>query len=257
MVSENKIKKFKMFSEGLKREVIISVRYAAEESNIYLYFFDGQNLYDKNETEFGHVWAVDKVIDRLGLNCNVVGIYSLNSFARVQEYLPYPAQHGEDFEYFKDNDFELLTKGFKGDKTAEFIVNEVIPAVEKNSNSVRMIGGSSMGGVMSLYTAQRFPDVFKKVLAMSTAAQFIPEKMAEICASFRKEDNQRVYIDAGDSEGKDIITQRTFIEMTRMLYGALKPHTQVMKVEGKGHEHNEDYWSERLPSALKFLFDLS
>lgn len=38
-----------------------------KDSDLFLYFFDGANLYDKEESFIGEVWALDKAIEKLVL----------------------------------------------------------------------------------------------------------------------------------------------------------------------------------------------
>ena len=110
----------------------------------------------------GEIWELDKAIDKIGLRANLVGIYCAEGEegrARTNEYSP--------FEEFTNKEArEKLNP--KGILTGKFIIEELIPLLEKDKKaSSRLIGGSSMGGIMSLYMGSEYPRIFDKVLALS------------------------------------------------------------------------------------------
>lgn len=177
---------------------------------------------------------MDKVLEELNIKATIVGITSLEQMERVREYLP----------------------GEKGELTGDFLVNTIIPYVEKESKATqRIIAGSSMGGVMSLYVGGTYPNLFKGVLAMSTAA-FDPEALGHIASLFRKENDQKVYLDVGTKETDRPSQNRIYVLANRMLKGFLKDNTNLFYLEEKGGVHDEISWHRRLPQALTFLLDL-
>src|SRR5699024_876281 len=98
MVDKNKI-----YSKYLKRDVTYTY-IEDKDSDLFLYFFDGANLYDKEESFIGEVWALDKAIETIGLRANFVGIYCAEGEegrARINEY-----SHFEKFT------IEKLVKNF-------------------------------------------------------------------------------------------------------------------------------------------------
>lgn len=240
----------KIYSKNLKREITYSYK-KSKNSSDYLYFFDGHNLYDEKESAYGHSWHLDKVLEDLKIDINVVGIYSLESMERVEEYLPFPIENKGEFEYLKDREF--ISKGVE---TGRFIVEELIPEIEDEEPNFRLIGGSSMGGVMALFMGSTYPTIFKKVLAMSTSPFFAPIGLSECCGKYKKGNNQRVYLDVGTKEDQNETISKGYMTMNRMLYGTLKANTTVKYLEAKDHIHNEDYWNKRLPEALRFLLEI-
>ena len=72
MVDKNEI-----YSKYLNRNVTYTL-IEDKDSDLFLYFFDGANLYDKKESFIGEVWALDKAIEKIGLRANLVGIYCAN-----------------------------------------------------------------------------------------------------------------------------------------------------------------------------------
>jgi alpha-glucosidase len=114
---------------------------------------DGQNLFD-NATSFAGEWKVDEILDSLytyrGFSAIVVAIYN-DDKERINEYSPWK------------ND--SLGIGGDGDKYVKFIVNTLKPFIDRHYRTLSgrentAIMGSSMGGLISLYAALEYPDVF-------------------------------------------------------------------------------------------------
>lgn len=223
-----------LFSKDLNREVEVRIRRPEKDSKIYLYFFDAQNIFDERSSAYNKSWHVDEVLDELGVSLHVVAISSLQGMERVREYLP----------------------GYGGEKTASFLVHEVLPLVEEGEVSHRIIAGSSMGGIMSLYMGAIYPTLFKGVLAMSTAAFYEPETMGEIVSLYKKDNEQKIYLDVGTKESSEISEAKAYVLTNRFLKGALKHHCDLLYVEEQGAVHDETSWHRRLPNALRFLLEL-
>lgn len=244
------VEKKELYSKYLDRNVNYTF-IEDKDSDIFLYFFDGANLYDKKESFMGEIWELDKAIEKIGLRANLVGIYCAEGEegrARTNEYSP--------FEEFTNKEArEKLNP--KGILTGKFITEELIPLVEKNKKaSSRLIGGSSMGGIMSLYMGSEYPKIFDKILAMSTHFILEPVGMGEILAKFGSKNKQKIYLDTGTKEFDDEVTQKSYVFLSQMAYGFLKDRVEIKYVVDQGAIHNEKYWQKRLPDALKYLYNL-
>lgn len=241
------IEKKEIYSKYLDRSVTYTF-VEDEESDIFLYFFDGANLYDKEESFIGEVWALDKAVDKIGLGANLVGIYCADGEERVNEYSP--------FENFTNEEArEKLNP--KGILTGKFITEELMPIVEKGKTlSSRLIGGSSMGGIMSLYMGSEYPEIFDKILAMSTHFIIEPVGMGEILSKYQEKNKQKIYLDTGSKEFDDEIIQKSYVNLSQMAYGFLKDRVDIKYAIDEGAIHNEIYWQKRLPNALRYLYNL-
>lgn len=242
------VEKKEIYSKYLERNVTYTF-IEDKDSDLFLYFFDGANLYDKKESFIGEVWALDKAIEKIGLRVNLVGIYCAegdSGMERVSEYSPFEKYStSESRENFNP----------KGILTGKFIIEELIPLVEKDKKtSSRLIGGSSMGGVMSLYMGSAYPDYFDKILAMSTHFMIEPVGMGEILSKYNTENKQKIYLDTGTEEFDDDILKSSYISLSQMAYGFLKDRLDIKYVIDEGAIHNEKYWQKRLPDALKYLY---
>ena len=242
------IEKKVIYSKYLDRDVTYTF-IEDKDSDLFLYFFDGANLYDKEESFIGEIWALDKAIEKIGLSANLVGIYCAegdDGKERVSEYSP--------FEKYTNSESRANFNP-KGILTGKFITEELIPLLEKDKKATsRLIGGSSMGGVMSLYMGSAYPDYFDKILAMSTHFMIDPVGMGEILSKFDQKNKQKIYLDTGTEEFEDDILKFSYISLSQIAYGFLKDRLDIKYVIDKGAIHNEKYWQNRLPDALRYLY---
>lgn len=158
-----------------------------------IYFLDGQSLFDQKIQE-GTEWQLDEVLDSLGKLSKeqsiIVGLY--NSEDRIQEYKPLPSTG-----WFSD-------KTFSGDKHADWIVTSVKPWIDaryrtKKDPSSTIIGGASLGGLMSYYMLMEYPTVFGGAIVMSPSF-WINEKVYSLHEKNENLLRQKIYFNAGELE---------------------------------------------------------
>ncbi len=183
-----------------------------------LYLNDGQNLFD-GATSFilGQEWRVDETAQSLIAAgpiepLIIVGINNTGK-DRINEYTP-----------MEDTKFK---QGGKADLYGRLIVEELKPFIDANYMKRRDarhtgLGGSSLGGLVSLYQV-------------------------------------RIWMDMGTKEGSTPEQDHQNLNDARLLQEALvkkgwKPGKDLKYFEAKGAEHNEKAWSARVESILKFLF---
>ena len=207
-----------------------------------VYMHDGQNLFDRS-TSYAGEWEVDKTLDAAaggGLEVIVVGIPNMGP-ARLDEYSPFPdPRHG----------------GGRGDAYLDFIVETVKPLVERDF-PVRVgventgIGGSSMGGLISLYGFLQRPATFGFACAMSPSLWFggraIFEQIADLEAP-----HGRLYIDIGTGENPAAVTDARRLLEALVRKGYRRGH-DLRFVFDRGGRHHEEDWGKRLGVALEFL----
>ncbi len=209
-----------------------------------IYMHDGQNLFDK-KTSFTGEWQIDETLDKLYANGKevaiVVGIDNGGS-ERINEYSPW---------------VNTAYGGGDGDKYLTFIVEELKPYIDekyrtkKDQSSTAMIG-SSMGGLITIYAAMKFPEIFGKTAPLSTSFWF-SQKVYDYAAS-KKYDavNQKTYMIAGGKEGgsqvADMYKMRDLLTLNG--YDESKIKTIVHPIEG----HNEAYWASQFETIFTWLF---
>lgn len=214
-----------------------------------LYLHDGQNVFD-GETSFmpGQEWEVDESAERMirGRSIQpviVVGIYNAGA-ARVDEYTP-------TYDQSKKH-------GGGADKYGRFLVEELKPFIDGTYRTWRAarstgVGGSSLGGLVSLSLWLQYPHVFGKVAAMSPSLWWDHRVILRMMADAKHTQRPKLWLDIGTQEGsshardtrqlRDLLISKGWREGRNLKY-----------VEAPDHGHNEWAWARRVPQMLRFLF---
>lgn len=209
-----------------------------------IYMHDGQNLFDE-ATSFSGEWKVDEILDSLykyhRFSCIVVGIYNGES-QRLNELSPW---HNDS-----------LNIGGDGDKYAKFIVKTLKPFIDSHYRTLTdrentVIMGSSMGGLMSLYMALEYPDLFGKAGIFSPSLWFSP-KAFEMIQSYKQKKLQKFYLLSGAKEG-EISVYNTLKADSLLRSNGFDENYLRCKIPKDG-QHNEWFWSREFGDAVRFLF---
>lgn len=218
-----------------------------------LYMHDGQNLFDAGSAFAGVEWGLDETAEKLMADGKVrraiiVGIG--NTPARHTEYSPY--------------DDARLGRG-AGDRHLQFVVETLKPYIDKNYRTLpgresTFIGGSSLGGLISLHALLRHPNVFGGAAVVSPALQVGQRQVLKDAAKAEFTRPVRVWIDMGSKEGvlSDTGDETTAVKDARDLAKilesrGLKPGAELHFEEVAGGEHNEAAWAARSDRILQFL----
>jgi predicted alpha/beta superfamily hydrolase len=114
------------------------------------------------------------------------------------------------------------------------------------------VGGSSLGGLISLYTALSYPKVFGLAAAFSPSVWFSKSELLAHIAGAADAAGGRFYLDTGTKEGEDPAAR---VEDTRGAAEALRrAGVTVELVVEEGAGHNEAAWARRFPGAAAWLF---
>ena len=213
-----------------------------------LYLHDGQNLFD-GSTSFipGMDWHVGHSADhciREGLvePLIIVGIYNAGKH-RLGEYTPTRmARLG----------------GGRANRYAKFLLEEVRPFL---FGSYRVlggventgIGGSSLGGLVSLYLGLRQPGIFGKIAALSPSVWWNERVIHRFAEAAPVYPLPRIWLDIGTREGPRIVEDvERFRDILLNKGWQLGSQLHYQRVEGA--EHNEAAWAKRVGPLLQFLF---
>jgi len=215
-----------------------------------LYLHDGQNLFD-GTTSFipGQDWHVGQTADAC-INSRavepliIVGMY--NTKARVREYTPTPVPK---------------LGGGRADRYARFLVEEVKPFVEREYRvlpGVRDtgIGGSSLGGLVSLYLGLKHPSIFGKIAALSPSVWWNQLFIHRFVGATSVARRPRIWLDIGTREGARMVAYvERFRDILLQKGWRLEQDLHYERVEGA--EHNEAAWAQRVGPFLQFLYPAS
>lgn len=224
-----------------------------------LYLHDGQNLFDPR-TSFVGEWRVDEVVDslvRAGTIAPIIVVGIDNAGRdRIREYLPYPEPR-----------IPAEAGTLIGDRHPAFLVDEVLPYIEGRYRVAREavgrgLGGSSLGALISVYTAAMRPGIFGTLLLESSALGWGSRRIFEDAAAARWA-GTRAWIatgsrELGDSRCEPSMPEDASAADSRALAAALLAHGAAgdaiaLQVEPCA-PHNEKAWAARLGAALGFLY---
>ncbi|HEX8816053.1 MAG TPA: alpha/beta hydrolase-fold protein [Terriglobales bacterium] len=246
----------RVFRNTRKLRIWLPPGYANTESakRLYPVFYlnDGQNLFDP-ATSFTHVaWQVGETAEVLIREDKipaliVVGMDNAQN-ERIREYVPYRS--------FRPPLFRPL-----GGRYSEFL-DEVMALVAMRYRVAQGpantgLGGSSLGGLIALYTAFERPGLIGKLLAESPSLFFAKRRFLRQSRHFR-EWPERVYLGIGTAESGQPEKDRQFVaDLIELESGMVRAglddrRLRVWVEDGAGH--NEGSWARRFPEALAFLF---
>lgn len=209
-----------------------------------LYMTDAQNLFGDG-SPYGN-WQIDKNLANLAqedkANVIIVAI-DHGDDDRVQEFSPY--------------DNAKLGKGL-GALFLRFVVDTLKPAVDQAYRTFpdRLntgMGGSSVGGLLSIYAALMYPHIFGRLMIFSPSL-WISKKIYFDAIHFFEPLETKIYLYGGGKEGSNMIPNVTHLEETinnqGFGYNRVKIHTSI----DPNGEHTEERWGREFPVALKWLF---
>jgi enterochelin esterase-like enzyme len=218
------------------------------------YLNDGQNLFDP-ATAFGGVeWQVDETAERLIRDRRIepliiVGIDNAQD-NRIREYVPYRSS-------------DLPVRTVVGKKYPEFLFNEVMPFIQKKYRIASGaentgLGGSSLGGLIALYTAIVRPRQFGRLLIESPSL-FVGDRKILRDALRVKHWPERIFLGVGTKElGDDAAKNQRVLEdvhaLAEILHEAGLSGDRLEVDIDEGATHSEWAWARRFPEALTFLF---
>ena len=213
-----------------------------------IYLHDGQNLFDANTSFGGIEWGADEVMTEYisGSNAGklqeaiIVGI--ANTADRMSEYTPF---------------VDPKHNGGNGENYVKFIVEELKPLIDgqfrtRPQRDSTFIGGSSLGGLISLYAGILHPGVFGGIIAMSPSIWWADGAII----NWLLEHNiagypGRIWVDMGTREGEEAISSARKLA-AEIAKGA--PAFKGMRYrEFSGATHSERSWRLRLHFPLQYL----
>jgi predicted alpha/beta superfamily hydrolase len=206
-----------------------------------LYMQDGQNLFD-DATSFAGEWHLDEALEAATdvPPCIIVGIANTGP-RRMDEYTPFDdARHG----------------GGDGEKYLDFLVGTLKPIIDTDFATLpdaenTGIGGSSLGGLLSLYGFFARPDTFGFAAVMSPSIWFA-DRTSLRWVWHAAECHGRLYIDVGTAEGRRTVADARRLRRMLQRMGYVEGRN-LRYLEVPGAAHNEGAWGPRFPAALDFL----
>jgi predicted alpha/beta superfamily hydrolase len=217
------------------------------------YLNDGQNLFESASSFTGIEWQVDETADRMIREGTIrpmimVGIDNASK-DRIREYMPHRSLH------------PVMVRT-QGNRYPDFLIKEVMPFVARNYRVATGpentgLGGSSLGALISLYTAGVRPDVFGRLLLESPSLWASNRQMIRQSRQVRNWP-ERIFLATGTAEAGRPDRDQSMVDDARELAAIFRragvDERQLNLFIDEGATHHESAWARRFPEALAFLF---
>lgn len=212
-----------------------------------LYMFDGQNLFLDEEASFGKSWGMEAYLDAHDVPLIVAGLASNSgeNNERLLEYSPYR---------FDDPEFGPM-EGC-GKATLDWYTRRFKPFIDRNFRTIpereyTFLGGSSMGGLMSLYGLLRYNRTYSRAAALSPSLWVAPDALRALTGSSRLNGGEVMYMDYGSrEEGTEANMLPLFTDIASRL---LKREIALTLRLVPNGEHSEASWERQLPFLIETL----
>jgi predicted alpha/beta superfamily hydrolase len=244
---------------GNDRDLIVYLPpgYCKDRNRRYpiLYLQDGQNLFDGATSYIpGQEWRIDETAQMLIMAHKIepliiVGIYNTGR-DRINEYTPVEDPH--------------IKAGGKAELYGRFLVEELKPFIDATYRTrvdaaQTGLGGSSLGGLVTLYLGLKYPKVFGKLAVVSPSVWWGQRQIVKFVEASPHKLHPHVWLDIGTSEGRDDSEARNSLEDVRLLRQTLLKNgwhegKELKYFEAPGALHNESAWAARTDKILEFLF---
>ena len=229
---------------GLKRRIWVylpSSYQNGKKKYPVLYMHDGQNLFDNATSGYGE-WGVDETLDSISKSDDkqsiVIGI-DHGGGDRLLEYNPFDSRFG---------------KG-KGGAYVDFIMKTLKPLIDRNYRTLNTpkntgVIGSSMGGLISLYAALKYPKTFG-VAGVFSPAFWVAPLIYDFAEKKKWNKKTRIFLLAGELESKEMIPDMR--KMYELLINKGYPASNLKFVIQPDGQHSEWFWHREFVEFYKWL----
>lgn len=215
---------------------------SSQEHYPVLYLQDAQNLFNEKSA---YNWQIDKklaVMSDYGIGKIIIIAIEHAESERIQEY----------------NVGRTLLGVGHGKKYIRFITDTLKPFVDKTFRTQPErentgIGGSSMGGLVSIFSGLIYPEVFGKLLVFSPSLWVIPKIKLGFLDFFEPQET-RFYLYAGGDESETMVSHVSKLRKRLLKRESLQGKMKIRLSINEQGKHNESYWSDEFPKAIEWLF---
>ncbi|HVE69965.1 MAG TPA: alpha/beta hydrolase-fold protein [Thermoanaerobaculia bacterium] len=246
-----RIESFESKILGNRRQVTIFLPagYDERDGRRYpaLYMQDGQNLFDAERAYVpGNHWRMQEAADaaigeRTASPMIIVGIDHAGP-GRIDEYTPVTDKKHDG--------------GGRAADYARFLIEELKPAIDARYRTLpdaehTGVGGSSLGGLVSLYLALKHPEVFGRAAVMSPSVWWSDRAILNEVDAFEGR-APVMWLDVGGREGMETLRNARTLRDRINAQGWSEERFHFF--EDRRGDHSERAWARRARQALEFLF---
>ena len=212
-----------------------------------LYMHDGQNLFDP-DTAFqkGQHWRVGETAGALIAAGTiepliVVGIHHTGT-TRIEEYTPTA---------------DARLGGGLADAYGRLIVEELKPLIDRTYRTLPEgthtgLGGSSLGGLVTLHLGYKYSHVFGRLAALSPSVWWDRRAILRTVRSTRPRPPLKIWVDMGTAEGRRGLDDARLLKAALVGAGFVEGQ-DLHYAEYEGATHSEGAWATRVGPMLEWL----
>ena len=229
--------------------VYLPADYGAQPKRRYpvLYMHDGQNVFDA-ATSFSGEWGVDETLDRLRAagkdpTGSIVVAVDNDGPHRSDEYIPWRNA--------------AIKGGGQGGAYVDFLALTLKPYVDAHYRTRpdaahTGVAGSSLGGLISVYAALKYPRVFGQVGAFSPAFWVCNDSLRAFARTHPAARTARFYFVCGPTESETMLP--LMAQWRDELRAEGVPAANLSFQAPADGQHREWFWQREFPAAYQFLF---
>lgn len=197
-----------------------------------VYMQDGQNLFFSDEAFMGQEWKVDETSR------------TLRAMRAVEDFIIVGVYSGDRMHEYTRPGYEAY---------AQSLVEEVVPEEERRLRGgghrrFRSVWGSSLGGVVSFFTAWQHPDVFGSAICMSSTFSHKDNLIDRVLTEPKRDVG--FYLDSGwPGDNYEV----TMAMATALVSRGWRYGLDLMHLSFPQAEHSESAWGVRLHVPMQFF----
>ena len=216
-----------------------------------MYMFDGHNLFRDEWATYGTCWGLADFLARwekpmivVAPECDREGNNRLIEYSPYDpmELPPYGTFHGRGAEYM------------------DWLLGELKPWVDSHYPTIPFrettgVGGSSMGGLMSLFAVLRYNRWFSKAACLSSSLRFCYPRLLQEAETAALDRDTRVYLSWGSAEcqTKAALANATDLNLT-MSRTLTRRGVNTYPYLHVGGAHCEADWAVEVPGFMDYLW---
>jgi predicted alpha/beta superfamily hydrolase len=242
---------------GNRRDVLVYLppgyRRLSRKRYPVLYLHDGQNVFDAATAFAGVEWGVDETAERLIRKkliepLIIVAVANIGE-DRIHEYAP--TRGVIDARAKRKKRSRGLARLY-----GHFLMDELKPYIDRKYRTRREceftgLGGSSLGGLVTLAIGILYPQAFSRLIVMSPSIWWDDFAIYRLVESIEQKSPLKIWLDTGTAEPG---WEQARELRDRLAEKGWKLYRDLQYMEAEGADHSEAAWAGRVDPALRFLF---
>ncbi len=212
------------------------------------YLHDGQNLFDgRTSYVVNSTWRAHQTADALAREALIepvilIGIAN-TGVRRMAEYTPTR---------------DLRLGGGEGGRYSRLLTEDLKPLIDRRFRTLAdrdntALGGSSLGGLITLAIGLDLPQIFGKLAVLSPSVWWDNRSLLALVNEAHPNPLPKIWLDMGTAEGLRHLRDADLLHRRLEMRG-WKDEVNLKYVRFPGAVHDEEAWASRFDQVLRFLF---